>query len=290
VIDFGVARVPAFHRTQTAILFGTPKYMPPEQLLAKQLDGRVDIYALGVILYEALAGTAPIEAPTAGDYLRRNIEQPPVPLRERCPELPAELEGLLQRMLAKRPEDRPTSMADVALRLQAVGVAAGWLAAADQPPGGIAAAETAVHTAVALEAVTGELAPAPAEATGGATAAEAPPTPAPSVPTASLLATVRLARSWLVVAGLLGAAAIGAAVYLVAGGSRSSNPSGPRWRQTPGPRAAADAGPRVDHSRAVIDAASLDASVGEIAGDASPRERRRGSRRRGGWRKVTGGL
>jgi len=129
VIDLGIARVPHVGTTSSHFL-GTPRYMPPEQILHHAMDGGVDIFALGVILYECLTGAPPIEAHTPMEYVQLNINATPVPLREREPGLPAELERLVGSMLAKRRADRPPSMADVSLRLRAIGAAAGWLPAA----------------------------------------------------------------------------------------------------------------------------------------------------------------
>jgi len=138
VLDFGIARVPAADGTLTHTLMGTPRYMPPEQIMLKEMDGGVDIFALGVILYECLAGTSPIQAKTPMEYLQLNLNTRPTPLREVRPDLPEDLERLLNLMMAKDRADRPTSMADVEQRLKKIGVAHGWLAgessAARRPP------------------------------------------------------------------------------------------------------------------------------------------------------------
>ena len=120
VLDFGIARVPDPDGTVTHTLMGTPQYMPPEQIMQKEIDGGVDIFALGVILYECLAGRAPIPAETPMEYLQLNLNSTPVPLREVRPELPTDLEVLLGRMMAKDRDQRPASMGDVAMRLKAI--------------------------------------------------------------------------------------------------------------------------------------------------------------------------
>jgi serine/threonine protein kinase len=127
VLDFGVARVPSARAASTRSPLGTPRYMAPEQIRAEPLDGGADIFALGVILYECLAGAPPIDADTPDAYWRLNIDASPTPIRERCAELPESLERLLGRMMAKRRAERPPSMADVEQRLRAIGVAEGWL-------------------------------------------------------------------------------------------------------------------------------------------------------------------
>ena len=128
VLDFGIARVPTEDGTLTHTLMGTPRYMPPEQIMQREMDGGVDIFALGVILYECLAGTSPIPAKTPMEYLQLNLNTRPTPLRQERPDLPEDLERLLNRMMAKDRADRPPSMADVEQRLKKIGVAHGWLA------------------------------------------------------------------------------------------------------------------------------------------------------------------
>ena len=120
VLDFGIARVPDPDGTVTHTLMGTPQYMPPEQILQTKIDGGVDIFALGVILYECLTGRAPIPAETPMQYLQLNINSTPTPLRQVRSELSADLESLLGKMMAKDRDHRPTSMGDVALRLKAI--------------------------------------------------------------------------------------------------------------------------------------------------------------------------
>ena len=130
VLDFGIARVPSDDGVVTRTIMGTPRYMPPEQILQQQMDAGVDIFALGVILYECLAGSSPIESKTPMEYMLRNISVTPRPLRQACPQLPASLELLLGRMMAKNRADRPASMADVALRLRSIGRQQGWISGA----------------------------------------------------------------------------------------------------------------------------------------------------------------
>ena len=127
VIDFGIARVLGDDGTATNTMIGTPRYMAPEQILEHDLDGGVDIFALGVTLYEALAGRSPITSSTPMGYLQENLNTMPKPLREAVPDMPKELETLLGRMMAKNRQDRPGSMAEVEMRLKAIGVRQGWV-------------------------------------------------------------------------------------------------------------------------------------------------------------------
>ena len=118
IIDFGIARVE--DSTVTKTMMGTPKYMAPEQIRRDEMDGRTDIFALGIIIHECLCGAPPIKAGDDLQYLVLNLEVQPTPLREVVPDAPVALQGLLLRMMAKDREDRPASMADVEARLRAI--------------------------------------------------------------------------------------------------------------------------------------------------------------------------
>jgi serine/threonine-protein kinase len=110
VADFGIAR--ALERggaalTQIGFSVGTPQYMSPEQALGERdVDGRTDIYALGCVLYEMLAGEPPFEGPTAQAVIARSITNDPPPLRAKRPEVPEVLERVVRRATAKDPADR----------------------------------------------------------------------------------------------------------------------------------------------------------------------------------------
>src|SRR5437879_4647241 len=111
VADFGIARAivaaGAETLTDTGLAVGTPGYMSPEQAMAQQhIDGRADIYALGCVLYEMLAGHPPFLGTTAQEILARHTLDPVPPLRTIRPELPAAVDRALGRALAKTPADR----------------------------------------------------------------------------------------------------------------------------------------------------------------------------------------
>ncbi len=106
--DFGIARiVDAPRLTFSEQLFGTPGYIAPETIEGIAADGRSDLYALGVVLYEMVTGGLPWEARTQADKLLKPMTTPPIPPRERVAGLPPELESLILKLLARRPEDRP---------------------------------------------------------------------------------------------------------------------------------------------------------------------------------------
>jgi serine/threonine-protein kinase len=120
VLDFGVARVEtAATLTHTNSVLGTPAYMAPEQALGEPADARSDIYALGCVLYAALAGRPPFEAAAPASILHQQVyENPDPPSLARSGVSPA-LDALVMHMLAKSPDGRPQSAALVARWLEA---------------------------------------------------------------------------------------------------------------------------------------------------------------------------
>jgi len=130
ILDFGIAKlaqqdgVPS--QTGTGVLLGTPAYMSPEQCRgAGRVDSRSDIYSLGCILYEALTGGPPFVREGFGDLIVAHVSEPPPPLAQRVAGIAPELDGLIQRMLAKAPEQRPQTMEEVGVALRACARAAG---------------------------------------------------------------------------------------------------------------------------------------------------------------------
>ncbi|RKG76732.1 PEGA domain-containing protein [Corallococcus exercitus] len=107
VVDFGIAKVAGqSHRTATGVVKGKVAYMPPEQLQAKAMDGRVDVYALGIVLYELLTGKRPFDATTDVSMMQAILFEPFVPAVERRPDLPEAMQRILERALAKDREQR----------------------------------------------------------------------------------------------------------------------------------------------------------------------------------------
>lgn len=114
LMDFGIARVQmAENLTRTGTLMGTPHYLPPEQPLGKGVDGRSDIYSLGIMFYEMLAGRVPFHDDTPIALIYKHINEPPKPLQEIVPELDPGLCFVVHRMIEKLPERRYQSAMEV---------------------------------------------------------------------------------------------------------------------------------------------------------------------------------
>ncbi|MBI4466450.1 MAG: tetratricopeptide repeat protein [Acidobacteria bacterium] len=130
ILDFGVAkRLPRPEETASTEtlesatgggLSGTPAYMAPEALLEKETDGRADIFSLGVVFYEALTGRHPFRAGSFLGTSDRILHETPAPLTELNPRAPAELERMVAKMLAKRPEERYATAADLLVDLRSL--------------------------------------------------------------------------------------------------------------------------------------------------------------------------
>jgi serine/threonine-protein kinase len=125
ITDFGIATA-RFHGRLTASgrAMGTPHYMSPEQAMGKLVDGRSDLYALGVVMYEALVGFPPFDGADAFSVGYKHVHEKPVPLVEIDSRLPAGLAAVVMRCLEKSADDRytrGTALADALLGFLAHG-------------------------------------------------------------------------------------------------------------------------------------------------------------------------
>ncbi len=121
VTDFGIAKAGEdTDLTVTGTLLGTAKYLSPEQVLGDDVDPRSDLYSLGVVLYEAIAGRAPFRAETDAATALARLHQQPRPLREYRGDLPPELIAIVDRLLARDPEQRWSRAIDVRTALAAL--------------------------------------------------------------------------------------------------------------------------------------------------------------------------
>ena len=119
IVDFGLASVGQSTRsrlTQSGILVGTPEYISPEQITGQPIDGRTDLYSLGVVLWEMASGKQPFQGPNAVNVLFQHLE-PDVPrLRTIVPEVPEYFDDFVMRCMSRQPSDRPESV-DAATRM-----------------------------------------------------------------------------------------------------------------------------------------------------------------------------
>lgn len=115
IMDFGLMRSSLAREsiTQSGEFFGTPEYASPEQCETSVLDGRSDLYSLGAVLYEMLAGRRPYQADTPMALFKKILEEHPPSLRSLRPDVPASVEQLVRKMMAKRREDRFATAGEV---------------------------------------------------------------------------------------------------------------------------------------------------------------------------------
>ncbi|MBO9309817.1 MAG: serine/threonine protein kinase [Chloroflexi bacterium] len=114
--DFGIAKMlgDTLNRTRTGMVMGTPAYMAPELWHGQAADARTDVYALGVMLYEMLTGVSPFRAETPYQIMHRHIYEPPPSLRSQGVALPAAVDHVIGRALAKNPNERFFSAGELA--------------------------------------------------------------------------------------------------------------------------------------------------------------------------------
>jgi hypothetical protein len=139
ILDFGIAKLlpqgAAAATTTNTGLVGTPQYMAPEQAAGGRIDGRTDIYALGLVLYEALTGVRAFDAPSLYELLKQQVEVMPPPPRVHVPGVPEVVEAAVYRALAKLPEDRHADAASFRAALRGeVGSAKLAVVSYDQRP------------------------------------------------------------------------------------------------------------------------------------------------------------
>jgi eukaryotic-like serine/threonine-protein kinase len=117
VADFGIARRDSaddMGRTHAGTVLGTPRYMSPEQAMGEKLDGRSDLFSVGVILYELFTGAKAFNASTMTSLLLQITQQDPEPIRKAAPDLPVGLQRIVTKLLSKKPEKRYQSGAELA--------------------------------------------------------------------------------------------------------------------------------------------------------------------------------
>lgn len=113
VLDFGIAKIRDFaggenssFKTATGMVFGTPEYMSPEQIRGEELDGRSDLYSLGILMYQMLTGELPFSGDSVLEVATAHLTQPPVPLAEKVPGIAPGIAAVVARLMSKKRDDR----------------------------------------------------------------------------------------------------------------------------------------------------------------------------------------
>ena len=117
VADFGIAHIESSNLTQVGTVVGTPNYMSPEQIMGLPVDGRTDLFAAGVILYQFLTGERPFAGSTT-TTMQKVLKEEPLPPSTLNVQLPPAIDAVMRKALAKRPDDRYASAADFAQALR----------------------------------------------------------------------------------------------------------------------------------------------------------------------------
>ncbi|MFH1084616.1 MAG: protein kinase [Chloroflexota bacterium] len=170
VTDFGLAKLAEGGvLSQTGMTMGTPAYMAPEQCEGRPVDGRADIYALGIMLYELATGRVPFAVKTLTEAIRAHTKEAPPPPRSVAPDLPSQVEEIILRALAKDPAARYADAAEMARALRVARLAL------PKPEQGTLAATQAGGRA-SLVTMMGQMAPPPTPAS------RAWPTPPAQIP------------------------------------------------------------------------------------------------------------
>lgn len=114
ITDFGIALIPAGSRTMDGMVLGSPKYMSPEQVVGREVDGRSDIFSLGVMLYEMLTGKSPFSGDNISTIMYRILNEMPALPSTLKPELPEAFDYIIAKALAKHPDERYANAAEIA--------------------------------------------------------------------------------------------------------------------------------------------------------------------------------
>jgi serine/threonine-protein kinase len=118
VTDFGIARITTSSKTQTGVLLGTPSYMSPEQITSTKVDGRADIFSLGVVLFEMLAGEKPFQSDNPATLMFQIAKEPHPSILKLRPGLPAACEAIIDKALQKDTAQRYQRAGEMAQALR----------------------------------------------------------------------------------------------------------------------------------------------------------------------------
>ena len=118
ITDFGIARMSACSETLAGTVMGSPRYMAPEQVVGKAVDGRSDLFSLGVVLYEMLTGESPFDADNINTTMYRIVNEVPIPPKTLNPRLPEAFDYIVAKALAKHPDERYQTARELVRDLQ----------------------------------------------------------------------------------------------------------------------------------------------------------------------------
>jgi serine/threonine-protein kinase len=223
LLDFGMAKLlgESSVHTVSGVPIGTPLYMSPEQARGEKVDGRSDVYALGVVCHEMLSGTVPFTGESPLAVLMAHLTLPPPRISQVCPELPPELDEPVLHMLAKEVDGRPRTAGEAIAELIRAAEGAGVVVPAGMPH--LPRPPVTVVAYPGGELFDTEASPKASDP------ARSPRRPDPSDPGALLARTDRSteqpARNWSFLALLIALA--GGALYLGSSALRASNTSAP---------------------------------------------------------------
>jgi serine/threonine-protein kinase len=119
VTDFGIARITDSSKTKTGMVLGTPSYMSPEQLAGKKIEGRSDLFSLGVMLYQLTCGRLPFQGESMAQLMFKIANEPHTDILAIAPALPPALVAIIDKALAKQPDARYQSGEEMARDLRA---------------------------------------------------------------------------------------------------------------------------------------------------------------------------
>jgi serine/threonine-protein kinase len=163
VTDFGIARITDSSKTKTGLVLGTPSFMSPEQLAGKKVDGRSDLYSLGVMLFQMLAGVLPFRGDSMAELMFKISNEEAPDIRVIRPELSEAVANIVALSLSKRPETRYQTGTQFAADLRAAMTDATTGAASNTAPSASAqSAQAPSERTVAFNATMPGIKPGPA--------------------------------------------------------------------------------------------------------------------------------
>jgi hypothetical protein len=221
LLDFGIAKMTTSTLTRQGDVLGSASYMSPEQVRGSDtVDGRADIFSVGVVLYELLTGRKPFDADQPTATIVKILNEDPTPIESLAPELPAQLVAAVNRALAKDPDDRFATAGELSKELQ-------WIRKAVAAGEGAPLDETRFASPTEIRSFQADLGKVERKTTTSRTAAKTAP-PAPSMP------------KWVVPAAAAAVVLVGvlAAVWMF---GRSNQPATAAPATTGAPAAAAPA-------------------------------------------------